>query len=298
MMKKVALVDLDGMTYAAACVTEEVYYELDGIEFQYKSQATEYASEHNLPVTEIRQDAHAQPVSHAISILQDMVPANVHKSGANDAELFLTPGKDDADHPFRFDFYPKYKANRDGKWRPIHLKALRAYAVKHMGAIMCSHMEADDMIAIRAKEIKAEGNDFVIVTRDKDLQQIPGDFYNHEKHTGTTVTISEARFNLFYQMLVGDTVDNIKGCPNVGPAKAKKALKQCETEEDYLGAVQWLYMQAYVRLEEKARKELEATGHAVPAVIDYTEVQQYADEQLRLNIRLLRMITKREDAHA
>lgn len=297
-MKKVALVDLDGMVYAAACVTEEVYYELDGIEFQYKSQATEYAAENNLAVTEIRQGAHAQPVSHAISILDDMVPANVRKSGANDAELFLTPGQDDADHPFRFDFYPDYKANRKGKWRPLHLKALRAYAVKHMGAMMCSHMEADDMIAIRAKEIKAEGNDFVIITRDKDLQQIPGEFYNHEKHTSCTVTISEARFNLFYQMLVGDTVDNIKGCPNVGPAKAKKALKQCETEEEYLGVCQWLYMQAYVRLEEKAHKELAATGHSIPGVIDYREVEAFANSQLRLNIRLLRMITKREDAKA
>ena len=225
-----------------------------------------------------------------------MVPANVVKSGANDADLFLTPGKDDADHPFRFDIYPEYKANRKGKWKPTHLRALRAYAVKHMGAMMCSHMEADDMIAIRAKELKAEGHDFVIITRDKDLQQIPGDFFNHEKHTGNTVTISEARFNLFYQMLVGDTVDNIKGCPNIGPAKAKKALKQCENEEDYLGVCQWLYMQAYVRLEEKALKDCASEmAHDVPET-DYRAVEQHANDELRLNIRLLRMITDRKDA--
>ena len=32
-------------------------------------------------------------------------------------------------------------------------------------------------------------------------------------------------YNFWYQMLVGDTVDNIKGCPGIGPVKAKKVLE-------------------------------------------------------------------------
>jgi len=294
---RTALIDLDGLVYAAACVVETVYYELDGIRFDYKTQAKEYAEENGLDVRDIEQKVDAQPVQNALSILKDMIPANVVKSGADRCELFLTPGKGGEDRPFRFDIYPEYKANRVGKHKPVYLKACRAYAVKHFGAIITSHMEADDMIAIRAAELRAQGEDFVIITRDKDLQQIAGDFYNHEKHTGMTVTISQARFNLFYQVLIGDSVDNIKGCPNVGPAKARKALKHCETEEDYLGVCQWLYMQACVRLDEKAsQEEAKDLGLDTPVPTNYAEVQAIADRELRLNFRLVRMITNRQDA--
>ncbi len=45
-------------------------------------------------------------------------------------------------------------------------------------------------------------------------------------------------------------------------------------------------MQAYVKAESKQTND-----------VDYDKVAAFANEQLRLNVRLLRMITKREDAH-
>ena len=40
------------------------------------------------------------------------------------------------------------------------------------------------------------------------------------------IDIEEADFNFYYQTLIGDAVDNYKGCPNVGKVKATKFLTE------------------------------------------------------------------------
>jgi len=66
--------------------------------------------------------------------------------------------------------------------------------------------------------------DTIIWSEDKDLLTIPA------KHwiDGKVVTISEeeAKYNFYYQTLVGDSTDNYKGCPSVGSVTANKLLSQ------------------------------------------------------------------------
>ena len=119
-----------------------------------------------------------------------------------------------------------YKANRKDKEKPEHLDAIRDYLITDWAAVVSDGEEADDLIAIAATENK----DSIIVSIDKDFDQVPGKHFN--PNTGKLYDVSEedaTRF-LYEQILTGDRADNIIGIKGVGPVKAKKALEDCVTE--------------------------------------------------------------------
>lgn len=133
-------------------------------------------------------------------------------------ELFLT-GKGN----FRNDVAvtAPYKGNRKSE-KPTHYHLLREYLVLSWGAHVVEGMEADDMLAIRATEL---GDDSVIVTLDKDLNQVVGWHYNFVKKETTYITKPQGLLHFYTQFLTGDSVDNIKGVHGIGPKKALKLLE-------------------------------------------------------------------------
>ena len=177
-MSKIALVDIDGMVHAAAALAEEVYYEVDGIRFDYKTQANEYCDTHSKDRMEIVRQVDAQPAANAINILKQIVAAAVKGADCTDFELYLSPT--DRSN-FRFQIDPTYKANRKDVVKPVHFNVLRNHITKHMAAsqandVLCTGMEADDMLAIRAHEIGLDK--VVIVSVDKDMKQVPTSHYD------------------------------------------------------------------------------------------------------------------------
>ena len=138
-------------------------------------------------------------------------------------ELFLT-GKGN----FRDNYATTavYKGNRKGKEKPRHYKAIRSHLIDEWQAQVIEGMEADDMLAIRATEL---GDDAIMVTLDKDLDQVKGHHYNFVKYLQYYITEEEGLLNFYMQFLVGDTVDNIKGVHGIGPKKAR-ALLEGKTE--------------------------------------------------------------------
>lgn len=70
-----------------------------------------------------------------------------------------------------------YKGNRKSE-KPVHYHLLREYLVDAWAATVSQGIEADDMLAIRATEL---GESSVIVSLDKDLDQVPGWHYNFSK---------------------------------------------------------------------------------------------------------------------
>jgi 5'-3' exonuclease len=139
-------------------------------------------------------------------------------------ELFLT-GKNN----FRMEkaVTAPYKGTRKSE-KPTHYHLLREYLVLSWDALVVDGMEADDMLAIRATEL---GEDSVIVTLDKDLDQVVGWHYNFAKQTKYYITEEEGKLNFYKQFLTGDTVDNIKGVRGIGPKKADKLLAD-KTEQE------------------------------------------------------------------
>ena len=117
-----------------------------------------------------------------------------------------------------------YKANRAASRKPVCYRAVKDYCLSAYTSVSYPRLEADDVIGLLATRPKAKG--IVIVSEDKDFNGVPGKLYNPRTRTFTKTTKEQAaRFHL-YQTLVGDTTDNYKGCPGVGPVKAEKALDE------------------------------------------------------------------------
>lgn len=133
-------------------------------------------------------------------------------------ELFLT-GKSN----FRYEYAvtAEYKGNRKKTEKPTHYHLLREYLVSSWDALVVEGMEADDMLAIRATAL---GDDSIIVTLDKDLDQVSGWHYNFVKKIKYYIAEDEGLLNFYKQFLIGDAVDNIKGAKGIGEKKAHKLL--------------------------------------------------------------------------
>jgi len=94
-----------------------------------------------------------------------------------------------------------YKGNRKGAEKPKHYKLIRDYLVYSWDAVIWEGMEADDAIAIEATELKGDG---VIVSLDKDLDQVVGWHYNFVKDNLYYIDQETANFNFYKQFLTGD----------------------------------------------------------------------------------------------
>ncbi len=158
-------------------------------------------------------------------------------------EYFITPRTS-----LRKVKFSDYKANRDRKINPMYkwVNKVRKYLLDSNFAITQYGFEADDLIADRAKELGQ--NECIVISLDKDLIQIPGVHFNFYRkpskeldkygqriknpYTGLSiVSDKQAEYNFWYQMLVGDVVDNVKGCKGIGPKKAEKILLESENYE-------------------------------------------------------------------
>lgn len=139
---------------------------------------------------------------------------------------------------FRYKIFPEYKANRREQPKPQHLAMLKQHLIDSWGAILSEGCEADDLVAM--EHTKRE-NESLIITIDKDLDQLWGWHYNPRKKERYLVSPNQANRFSYYQLLVGDTADGIKGCKGIGPKKADKHLANCETEEEMFDVCRELY---------------------------------------------------------
>ena len=142
-----------------------------------------------------------------------------------------------------------YKGNRSAE-KPIHFHALRRYLVDEWGFTTSDGQEADDDIAIRATEL---GDDAVIVSIDKDFDQVPGHKYNFVKRKSYYVSPSDGLHSFYTQILTGDRIDNIIGLRGVGPVKAGRLLEGCTTEQECYAKVLEAYGGDSERVLENGR---------------------------------------------
>lgn len=129
---------------------------------------------------------------------------------------------------FRHNILESYKGQRKASERPRLLDGLRKMMDEEgpHTVMLIEGLEADDVCSISSGTLRAAGAETVVVSPDKDLLQVPG--YNLCKHKGThyltEVTQQAADDWHIYQTLVGDTCDNYKGLPGWGARKAGDLL--------------------------------------------------------------------------
>jgi DNA polymerase-1 len=137
---------------------------------------------------------------------------------------------------FRDEIYPEYKQNRSpmpddlrSQIEPIHeLVRLMGWKVLDVPGV-----EADDVIGTLAAVGSSHGIEVIVSSGDKDLAQLVNehitiiDTMNGKRRDLAGVQEEfgvPASLMLDYQILVGDTVDNVPGVQKVGPKTAAKLL--------------------------------------------------------------------------
>ena len=133
---------------------------------------------------------------------------------------------------------PEYKANRKGGRKPLGYNQLEKYLRDKYEAVSYPTLEADDVIGILATDKTYHIN--YVASIDKDMKTIPCIYYNMDTEIKTNINEETADFNFYIQVLTGDTVDNYKGCPGIGPKKANNLLEG-QKPADYWGII----VQAY-----------------------------------------------------
>jgi DNA polymerase-1 len=169
--------------------------------------------------------------------------------------LFLS-GSDN----FRFTVDHSYKANRIGKTKPRFYQNLRDYLVMEWNAEIINGYEADDILGVLA------GPDSIICTIDKDLNTVPGRKYNYVTDEYYETSEDEAAYYFFKQVLMGDSVDNVRGLPGIGEKKASNVLEGLSVK-DYKSAVIDKYKEVFLKkklgTEQDALEEFDRTARLI-----------------------------------
>jgi hypothetical protein len=110
-------------------------------------------------------------------------------------------------------------------------------------------VETDDMVARYWNDLSKEfGRDEVmIVSIDKDYKQFPCLMYNyHCKHKVVyDITEEEAMYNLYEQMIIGDTADNVNYFKGKGKKFAEKYLADCNSHYQYTKKMYELFKEVH-----------------------------------------------------
>lgn len=160
-----------------------------------------------------------------------------------------------------------YKGNREREL-PVSYDTIMEYLVHKYAGITIKYVETDDAIAQLARMLRNEGREYVIVSDDKDLNQIPGWHYKHSKEEWirgddlifyrqtfkmkdgvphyTSTLDATGEFKVWLQMIVGDTSDNISGVLGAGlKAAATNGFAPGITMADAKLIVWSMYIRAY-----------------------------------------------------
>ena len=126
---------------------------------------------------------------------------------------------------FRKDVDPSYKGNRT-KRKPCGYLKLKNWAMDKWPSVMKPGLEADDVLGILAT--RGDLHNFMIVSPDKDMMQIPCRIYNLKDEYTQTPELAERM--LYQQTLTGDSTDGYSGAVGIGPKRAGQLLDSCKGE--------------------------------------------------------------------
>ena len=153
---------------------------------------------------------------------------NLERYAINKSMQFFDCAEDDLNifriisgHTIKKDLYPSYKANR----QPDELLGMYRDEIKadmYKELILYPALEADDIL-VMINELYPEES--IVFSDDKDLHKYCRYTcgLNEDKNINVDKYGYEAQL---IQLVSGDSIDNIKGCPNYGEKKAETYLKR------------------------------------------------------------------------
>lgn len=152
-----------------------------------------------------------EPEHYAFNIINKRIQKTIDLTKATSYEVFIK-----GEGNFRDSISMDYKAQRSAE-KPKHYKAIVNFLKDVHEASPVDGMEADDMVSLLLyKDFEEHNGDkdlckVIVSSADKDLKNTPGWHFNPMKDTLDFYTEEQCTRHFCYQMLVGDTADNIKG---------------------------------------------------------------------------------------
>jgi DNA polymerase-1 len=140
---------------------------------------------------------------------------------------------------------PDYKANRVKKEKPPLIEQLKKWVNQNYTTFYSYNVETDDSIVATYTQWVNKGYEIILASIDKDIRTVPclvWDYFRTRKEL-VVVTEEEAVYNFWYQMLTGDSSDNIKGIAGMGKVGATKIL--ANTKPPYYFTVYRQYAKRY-----------------------------------------------------
>ena len=207
---------------------------------------------------------------------------------------------------FRHEAFEQYKAQREETPEvirqsvPVIKEIIQAYRIP---ILEVPYYEADDVIGTIAHQAASEGFDVYMMTPDKDYGQLVGEhiYMYRPKFGGDYEVLGVAEVLEKYQLvstsqvidllgLMGDTADNIPGCPGVGEKTAQKLLAQFGSIENLLAHTDQLKGAQKKKIEENAEqirfsKFLATIKTDVPITFDAAQcLREKPDEERLIDI--------------
>ena len=204
---------------------------------------------------------------------------------------------------FRHEAFEQYKAQREETPEVIRLsvpvikEVIQAY---HIPILEVPYYEADDVIGTVAKQAAANGFEVYMMTPDKDYGQLVADhiYMYRPKFGGDYEVLGVSEVLEKYQLqsteqvidllgLMGDTADNIPGCPGVGEKTAQKLLAEFGSIENLLANTDKLKGAQKKKVEENVEqirfsKFLATIKTDVPITFDAEQCKRVAPDEDRL----------------
>lgn len=241
-----AFIDGDGLVYRCSFAAEKTKYLVTwGLGYQLhvelqdtKKEADEYSKAQHGEVWS-RKDL--QPLENCLQIVKSLMGditgaiKSVYPGETVEPVIFIS-GKGNFREAIAVT--KPYKGNRQNTPKPTYYMDVRKYLKDVWGASEVNGMEADDAISIQAHEANEE---CVVVSQDKDLDQIKGHHYDWTKRDFYTISHKEASHVLYTQALSGDATDNIPGLEGIGETKAKKILEGAKNSKELVDRVYEAY---------------------------------------------------------
>lgn len=178
-------------------------------------------------------------------------------SGAGRVVMHLTHGASTKGDRFLAATTQPYQGQRKSGGKPGNWKFLREWMETYDGPDFEPKLwltrEADDGIAHVCESVaKLRGQMHVVHTADKDMQMFCGLHVSWDDYLITEVPLGAydvwgkdgkqyGHKFFWYQMLCGDTADNIPGLPKVGPVTAKAVLEGTTSNEEAAPMVYGMY---------------------------------------------------------
>ena len=142
-----------------------------------------------------------------------------------------------------------YKANRLNVELPPLLNEMHELVTVLYDSKKTYGMETDDIVAKYWYKLSNEfGRDNVlIISIDKDYKQLPALIYNyHYKHKCIyDISETQALYNFYEQMIIGDGADNVNYCKGYGKVYASKIFNDCKTHYQFTKKTYELFRKIY-----------------------------------------------------